>query len=60
MDEVRLMTSKEVAALLSVSEATLCRWRRRPDGGPIPAVWLCGVPRYRAVDVYALLSGVAA
>lgn len=60
MDESRLMTSKEVAALLSVSEATLCRWRQRRDGGPIPAVWLCGVPRYRAADVHAVLMGTAA
>lgn len=56
----RLMTSKEVAALLRVSEATLCRWRQREDGGPIPAVWLGGLPRYRAVDVYGLVMGAAA
>lgn len=49
-----LITSKEVAALLRVSESTLCRWRDRGDGPP----WLdlAGVPRYSVDDVKMWLS----
>lgn len=44
-----LLTSKEVARLLNVSEPTLSRWRRTPDGPPW--VNLAGVPRYRPQDL---------
>lgn len=44
-----LLTSKEVAALLHVSPATLCRWRERHEGPPW--VNLGGIPRYRAADL---------
>ncbi|MBN9141865.1 MAG: helix-turn-helix domain-containing protein [Micrococcales bacterium] len=50
-DAEPLLTSREVAALLRVSAATLSRWRDRGDG---PA-WLelaPGIPRYEA-DVIA-------
>lgn len=45
----RLLTSKEVAALLQVSASTLCRWREHHDGPP----WinLGGIPRYRTHDL---------
>lgn len=45
----RLLTSKEVAALLQVSQSTLCRWREHHDGPPW--VNLGGIPRYRANDL---------
>lgn len=45
-----LMTSAEVAALLGVSQATLCRWRERGIGPP--AVWLSArMTRYVWHDV---------
>lgn len=45
-----LMTSAEVAELLHVSQATLCRWRRT-GAGP-RTLWLSGrAPRYRWKDV---------
>jgi predicted DNA-binding transcriptional regulator AlpA len=45
-----LMTSAEVAALLGVSQATLCRWRERGIGPP--PVWLSArMPRYFWHDV---------
>jgi len=45
----RLLTSKEVGALLQVSPSTLSRWREHHDGPP----WidLGGIPRYRAHDI---------
>ena len=45
----RLITSKEVAALLQVSQSTLCRWREQHQGPP----WinLGGIPRYRPDDI---------
>jgi hypothetical protein len=45
-----LMTSAEVAALLKVSPATLCRWRERGIGPRV--LWLSArVPRYSWHDV---------
>jgi hypothetical protein len=45
-----LMTSAEVAALLRVSPATLCRWRERGTGPRV--LWLSArVPRYSWRDV---------
>jgi predicted DNA-binding transcriptional regulator AlpA len=45
-----LMTSAEVAALLRVSPATLCRWRERGVGPR--ALWLSPrMPRYSWHDV---------
>ena len=45
-----LMTSAEVAALLKVSPATLCRWRARGAGPRV--LWLSArVPRYAWRDV---------
>jgi predicted DNA-binding transcriptional regulator AlpA len=45
-----LMTSGEVATLLGVSQATLCRWRERGTGPP--ALWLSArMPRYFWNDV---------
>jgi hypothetical protein len=45
-----LMTSAEVAALLRVSPATLCRWRERGIGPRVH--WLTArVPRYSWHDV---------
>ena len=47
----QLLTSKEVSALLHVSQSTLCRGRENHDGPP----WidLAGLPRYRALDLAA-------
>ena len=45
-----LLTSRDVSELLSVSPATLSRWRDRGDGPR----WLelsAGIPRYRPEDV---------
>jgi hypothetical protein len=45
-----LMTSAEVAALLKVSPATLCRWRARHTGPRV--LWLSAqLPRYSWRDV---------
>jgi predicted DNA-binding transcriptional regulator AlpA len=45
-----LMTSAEVAALLKVSQATLCRWRATGTGPRV--LWLSArVPRYAWADV---------
>ena len=45
-----LMTSAEVAALLKVSPATLCRWRARGTGPRVP--WLSAqLPRYSWRDI---------
>ena len=44
------MTSAEVAALLKVSQATLCRWRATGVGPRV--LWLSSrVPRYAWRDV---------
>jgi hypothetical protein len=45
-----LMTSAEVAALLRVSQATLCRWREKGIGPRV--LWLAArTPRYSWHDV---------
>lgn len=45
-----LMTSAEVAALLKVSPATLCRWRARGTGPRV--LWLSAqLPRYSWRDI---------
>lgn len=45
-----LMTSAEVAAVLKVSPATLCRWRKKGSGPRV--LWLSArVPRYAWEDV---------
>jgi predicted DNA-binding transcriptional regulator AlpA len=54
-----LLTSKEVAAALQVSSATLSRWRQTGHGPRV--VWLTPyAPRYRPEDVEAWLSRSAA
>jgi len=45
-----LLTSRDVSELLSVSVATLCRWRERGDG-PRWIELTAGIPRYRLEDV---------
>ena len=44
-----LLKSREVAAILGVSEPTLSRWRAAHEGPP--HVNLNGIPRYRVEDV---------
>lgn len=54
-----LMRSRELAEWLSVSEATLSRWRRE-DRGP-RCLWLAdSSPRYQKSDVDRWLKGKAA
>lgn len=54
-----LLTSKEVAAALQVSCATLSRWRQTGHGPRV--VWLTPyAPRYRPEDVTAWLARSAA
>lgn len=49
-DAAIVMTSAEVAELLHVSQATLCRWRQRGSGPRV--LWLSPrVPRYLRADV---------
>ena len=50
-----LLTSKEAAALLSVSQATLSRWRTQQSGPP--NVNLQGIPRYRRDDLEKWVEG---
>lgn len=49
-----LMTTKEVAERLHISEAT-CRWWRHVKQGP-PSFKVCGAVRYRRADVEAWLA----
>lgn len=50
-----LLTTKEVAAMLAVSEATLSRWRTARSG---PAFMTLGnIIRYDAADVLAWVEG---
>ena len=51
----KLLTSKEVSALLHVSQSTLCRWRENHDGPPW--VNLGAIPRYRAPDLATWTEG---
>lgn len=54
-----LMTRREVAAALRVSQACLCRWARSGTGPP--CLWLSPtVPRYRREDVLAFLAQAVA
>jgi Helix-turn-helix domain len=54
-----LMTRREVAGLLRVSQACLCRWARSGVGPR--CLWLSAtVPRYRREDVLAFLAQAAA
>lgn len=57
--EPEYLTSKEVAAWLRVSAATLCRWRQTGHGPRV--TWLTpACPRYRRGDVEAWLKRAAA
>jgi hypothetical protein len=60
MTEVpELMTRREVAALLRVSQACLCRWARAGVGPR--CLWLSPtVPRYRREDILAFLAQAGA
>lgn len=50
-----LMTRREVAMLLRVSQSSLSRWAR--DGVGPPCVWLAPTaPRYRRAEVLAWLE----
>src|SRR3954463_16787960 len=53
--DTQLMTSGSVARYLSVSEATLSRWRR--DGVGPTWINLNGIARYRRGDVELFLEG---
>lgn len=54
-----LLTSREVAVALQVSQATLCRWRQTGHGPRV--VWLSPyAPRYRREDVMRWLERMAA
>ena len=59
MDVPELMTRREVADLLRVSEASLSRWARSGTGPR--CLWLSPtVPRYRRDDVVRFLSQAGA
>jgi predicted DNA-binding transcriptional regulator AlpA len=57
MNETEMMTSLEVAELLTISEATLRRWRCN-DKGPRYYKYDSGIIRYRREDVDKWLSGL--
>ena len=58
-DLPELLTRREVAEVLRVSQACLSRWARAGTGPR--CLWLSPtVPRYRRVDVLAFLSQAAA
>lgn len=58
-DLPELMTRREVAGLLRVSQACLSRWAQAGTGPR--CLWLSAtVPRYRREDVEAFLSRAAA
>lgn len=53
MEEI--LTSKEVAGWIRVSESTLCRWRQRGMGPRV--TWMTPTcPRYRRLDVEQWLT----
>ena len=52
--ELRLMPAREVKAMLSISDATLYRWRKK---GILPSVTINGQSRYRESDVLAIAEG---
>lgn len=59
----RLMTTQEVAQILSVSKTTVCRWRLNGNGPKEigeALVWLGDIPRYRADGLIAFVKGDAA
>lgn len=50
-----ILTTKEVAQWIRVSESTLCRWRQRGMGPH--ATWMTpSCPRYRRADVEQWLA----
>lgn len=54
-----MLTSKQVAQLLSVAPSTLCRWRKTGKGPRVH--WLGdGTPRYREDDLLEWLERMAA
>lgn len=53
-----LLTSREVATALQVSQATLCRWRQTRHGQRV--VWLSPYARYRPEEVTKWLEWMAA
>lgn len=54
-----MLTSKEVARLLSVAPSTLCRWRQTGKGPRV--YWLGdGTPRYREDDLLEWLERMSA
>lgn len=54
-----LLTSREVAVVLQVSQATLSRWRQTGHGPRV--VWLSPyAPRYRSEDVTKWIERMAA
>ena len=51
----RLLTTAEVADLLSVTPSTLCRWRQQGMGPRV--AWLSqSIPRYQLSDVTAWIE----
>ena len=60
-EQHRLLTSKEVADMLSVHVSTLARWRKDGSGPPElqdALVWLSeDIPRYRRQPVLAFVAG---
>ena len=54
MAEERLMSEEELAHYLSVSLATVRRWRYEGTGPPV--LWAGNRPRYRREDVDAWLE----
>ena len=54
----RLLTTAEVAELLSVTPSTLCRWRQQGMGPRF--AWLSpNIPRYQLSDVTAWIERAA-
>lgn len=50
-----ILTSREVAGWIRVSESTLCRWRQRGMGPRV--TWMTPTcPRYRRLDVEQWLT----
>lgn len=53
-DEFRLLTVKDVAALLDMSVRTI--WRRRNDGSIPPPVRVGGAIRWRLIDIRSWIA----
>ncbi len=54
-EEFRLITAKELAAMLDISIRTI--WRRRSDGSLPPPIQIGGSVRWRLIEIREWIQG---